>query len=285
MPQVRLGCEPEGRGPGCSAPVTLRNPLSSEQRSLRPTTLIELLRAVRRNQSVGQAEIALCELGRVWPGTFDDEGVPIEERRLGIVLAGAWQPRQWHSAVAPFDIYDLVGVLEDLRDVLGIGSYAQTATEHPSLMPGQALAITCAGSHAGVAGALHPEIARAFDIDTEVFVAELSFDALVQATSGGVGYQPPPRFPAVERDLAVVVGVDVLVGDLVDTAKRFGAPLLSEVAVFDVYRGGGIPAGKKSVALGLHYRDPDKTLTDLEVDDVHAAVERALADAHGAVRR
>jgi phenylalanyl-tRNA synthetase beta chain len=211
--------------------------------------------------------------------------MPLEEQRLAIVLSGAWLGRQWHTAVAPFDVHDLLGILEHLRDGLRLVGYEITVAEHASLMPGQSMIVRAGGAPLGIVGTLHPDVAGAFGIEDPVFVAELGVDALIGASTRAAEYVPAPRFPAVERDLAVLVGSTVAVGELIATARAAGEPLLAEVEVFDVYRGKGIPAGKKSVALGLMYRHSERTLTDAEVDEVHAEVERSLADAHGAVRR
>lgn len=264
--------------------VTLMNPLGADQSALRPTPLIELMRAVRRNLAVQERQIALFELGRAWPG--DAEGdMPFEEPRLAIVMSGGWLGREWHTEATPFDVYDLLGVLEQLRDGLRLVGYEVAVAEHPSLMPGQSMVVRAGGVPLGIAGAVHPDVAEAFGIEERVFCAELSVDALVGGATRAAEYVPAPRFPAVERDLAVIVGAEVLVGELVATARAAGEPLLADVGVFDVYRGKGIAPDKKSVALGLKYRHRERTLTDAEVDEVHAQVERSLADAHGAVRR
>lgn len=265
-------------------PTCLLNPLGADQSALRPTLLIELLRAVRRNRAVQEKEIALYEVGRVWPGEVEGD-VPLEEQRLAIVLSGGWLGREWHTEIAPFDVYDLLGVLEHLRDGLRLAGYEPVTADHASLMPGQSMVIRAGGVPLGIAGTLHPDVAAAFGIEDPVFGAELGVEALVSAATQAAEYVPAPRFPAVERDLAVVVGAGIPVGELVATARAAGEPLLAEVGVFDVYRGKGIAADKKSVALGLMYRHPERTLTDAEVDEVHAQVEQALADAHGAVRR
>lgn len=272
---------PSGEGENL---VKLVNPLGSDQSALRPTILVDLIRAVRRNQSVGEREIALYESGRVWPGRRED-GIPVEERRVGLVMAGAWQGRAWHSPAEPFDIYDLVGVLEDVRDGLRLAGFAIEATDHPSLMPGRASTVLAGGRVAGIAGQLHPEVAAAFEVDGPVFVTELDLGVLDEAAFETREFVSLGRFPAVERDLAVVVASAVPVGELVAAATEAGEPLLADVAIFDLYRGPGIASDKKSVGLGLRYRAAERTLSDLEVDGVHAAVEKALAERFGAVRR
>lgn len=264
--------------------VRLKNPVSAEQDLLRPTLIIELLRAVRLNQSVGEREIALFELGRVWPGGWE-EGVPAEETRVGVIMSGAWLGRTWHTSAPPFDLYDLKGVLEDVGEGLWLTGFSMSEADHPSFVTGQTLTLHCGGRKAGVAGMLHPDAVAAFDVDGPVFAAELDLKALVQASTEARDYRHPPRFPAVERDLAVVVDESLHAGDLVATALQAGAPLLAEASVFDVYRGPTIPEGKKSVALGLFYRALDRTLTDREVDEIQAAVREALAETHGAVQR
>jgi phenylalanyl-tRNA synthetase beta chain len=270
--------------PPDATPVRLLNPISADQSVMRPTILTDMAAAVARNQSVGEREIALYEIGRVWPGLREDD-IPVEGQRVAVVLSGSWQGRQWHAPSQPFDMYDLVGVLEEARDGLSLAAFGLRPVSHPTFMPGHTLGVECAGRPAGVAGQLHPAIAAQLDLEGPVFMAELDVRALVEASAQVGAFKELPRFPSAERDLAVVVDDALQVGDLVRTTEAAGGPLLARVTVFDVYRGKGIEPGKKSVGLSLSYRSPDRTLTDEEVDRAHADIERALAEAHGAVRR
>jgi phenylalanyl-tRNA synthetase beta chain len=265
-------------------PVSLVNPVSVEQGVLRPTILSDMASAVRRNQSMGEREIALYEIGRVWPGTLRD-GIPLEEERVTCVLSGSWQPRQWHAAVEPFDMYDLIGVLEEIRDGLALAGFSLTPSSHPAFMPGHTLSVGCGGRAAGIAGQLHPAIAAALDVEGPVFLAELDLAAVIEAATDVGSFQELPRFPASDRDLAVVVDDALSVGSLVESARAAGGSLLADVRVFDVYMGAGIEPGKKSVGLTMSYRASERTLTDEEVDAANAGVERALIEAYGAVRR
>ena len=137
----------------------------------------------------------------------------------------------------------------------------------------------------GIMGEIHPDVAENFDIDVRAYAAELFFDKLIGYTDREVHYTRPPRYPAMVRDIAMIVDEEETVAKIEDVIKEAGSSLLRQIKLFDVYRGEQVGEGKKSVAFSLTYRHDDRTLTDEETEKMHNDVLRALKDKIGAVIR
>ena len=161
----------------------------------------------------------------------------------------------------------------------------RTVTGDPSYHPGRCAGVWADGKYLGVFGQIHPLTARNYGVDTELYCAELSFDALSQVRSGAPVYQPLPKFPSVTRDIAVVCDESVTVGQLEAAIRKGARGLLKEVSLFDIYRGVGIRPGKKSVAFNLILRSDDRSLTSEEADEDVRSILAALEQDCGAVLR
>src|SRR5262249_10296716 len=189
-----------------------------------------------------------------------------EPRRLALAAAGHRAPRSWAAPHDPLDFYDLKGAVDDFLTAMGIsGSYAPV--EEPFLHPAASAALTVAGRPAGALGQIHPRVAQAFDVPEGVLLAELDWELLCSQAKALRESRGVPRSPAVARDLAFVVRSDAAASTLLAEIRAAdGNGLLEDVTLFDVYRGAQVPAGKKSVAVGLTLRAADRTLTDTEAD-------------------
>lgn len=176
------------------------------------------------------------------------------------------------------DFYRLKGMIEELFRVLGIKNAAYQKSEASYLQPGRAAEIISdSGLALGVFGELHPDVADGWKADGRVYVAELDFSAIARSRAAGKRFEPLPRFPAAERDLAVVVDVGVESAALkrvIETAPA--GVIVSDVRLFDTYAGIGIPAGKKSLAFSFSLRAEDHTLTDEEIKRGMDAIIDAL---------
>ena len=174
--------------------------------------------------------------------------------------------------------------MEAIARELRIGELRFAAcTDNASYHPGRCAKVFAGETELGVFGQIHPLVAAEYGVDTEIFAAELSFDALYACRGGIPVYEPLPKFPAVTRDLAVVCDEGITVGALEDCIRRGAKGLLREVTLFDIYRGPGIPLGKKSVAFSLVLRANDRSLTSEEADADMSAILALLAqelDAH-----
>jgi phenylalanyl-tRNA synthetase beta chain len=229
------------------AALVLPDPLTSEHGVLRTTLLEGLVGAARHNVAVGNADIALFEIARVYLPAGRE--LPDERWRLGAIGEGGYLRAK--------------GAAETLYEALGI-ELALERTQAPFLHPGKAARL-----EAGWLGELHPTL-----LEGEWGALELDLATLFDQVPERVEYEDVVSYPAVHQDLAFVVDEGVLAGDLVAAAREAAGPELRDVRVFDVYRGEPIPARRKSVALHVSFQSPERTLSD---DDARAIRERIVA--------
>jgi phenylalanyl-tRNA synthetase beta chain len=262
--------------------LVLANPLSEERTVMRTSLLPGLLTAVARTRRHQGRSVALFELARTYHPRAG-EALPEERLELAIVLAG---PRVDHVGEASeYDFYDGKGVLESiLQAAFGVALTLDADVDHPSLHPRRRARVRVAGEDVGLIGEIHPDVAEAFELGTRAIHAAVDVDRLLRAVAS-VGLpraRALPRFPAVARDLAVVLEEAVPAGRVADVLREAGGELVEAVELFDVYRGKGIPDGSKSLAYRVVYRDPEATLTDKRVEQAHRAAVRAVTERLGA---
>jgi phenylalanyl-tRNA synthetase beta chain len=210
---------------------------------------------------------------------------PTEELRLGLAVAGSTAPRFWLDSARPAGWYDLKGAIGDLFAALRLPPAHFGATARPGFISDTCFTVLAGEAEVGVAGRLDPLAARPWDVKEELWLAELRLDPLAKLRGAEPLYQPLPRFPAVSRDLALVVADEVLASDIMATVREAAGPLLSHLELFDLYRGKPLPTGKKSLAFNLVFQSHDKSLEALEVDGcIHEALT-AVQTRHGAQLR
>ncbi|WP_258360014.1 phenylalanine--tRNA ligase subunit beta [Moorella sulfitireducens (nom. illeg.)] len=260
--------------------VKIQNPLRDEQSIMRPSLLPGLLEVAGRNASRRVLPVVIYELGRV----FIPSGrqLPAEPLRLGGLVMGS-TGRGWNWPAGEMDFFYLKGILENILDRVKIKNTTWEATaDYPFLHPGRAANIKAGETILGFAGELHPDVLAAFDLPARACVFELDWDYAGSLTRGQVGYEPLPRFPAVERDLAIVVEEKVPAAAVEEIIREAGGEQLKYCNLFDVYQGSPVPEGCKSLAYSLVYQLPDRTLTDAEVNAVQNRIQRALEERFGA---
>jgi phenylalanyl-tRNA synthetase beta chain len=258
--------------------------MSEERSQLRVSLVPHLLEAAAYNNARKIENVALYEIGSVFLPAGQDEQ-PKEEQHLAGVMTGLVLNHPWQGEKKAVDFYVVKGVLEGLFDVLGVTekiSYA--AAKRADLHPGRTASILLDGEGIGYIGQVHPEMQKQLDVK-ETYVFELSLAALFGADVAEVSYESIPRFPSMTRDMALVVKADVLAGDVHRTIVEAGGELLKEVALFDLYQGEKMEAGKKSLAFSLRYYNPERTLTDEEVTEAHSRVLQAVEVTLGAELR
>ncbi len=260
--------------------VQILNPMSGEQSVLRRTLLPGLLRSVSYNQRRGVEDVHLYEIGSVF-WTAPGRKLPKERERMAGVLAGSWNRPQWNEPARPLDFFDGKGVLETVMRDLAASRFKVRACQRPWLQPGRAAEVLVSGDVIGWIGEVHPSVLERFECDAPVTAFELEIGRLIRSAREERTVQEPPRFPAVELDLAIVVDESITAEQLVQSVLSAGGKLLESARLFDVYRGKGIPEGKKSMALALTYRAPDRTLTAEEVDQTHERLVRKVVKATG----
>ena len=279
------------RIPGVDAranPVLLANPLSEEQSAMRTTLLGSLLDVAARNAARGTDALALFESARVYlegEGEFaGDRPSPVAEpHRLAAIAVGSLAPRSWRGGGEAADFFALKGVAEALAHGLGV-ELAFSPAEEPFLHPGRSAAVSVGGATAGWLGEVHPLVCRTWDLDAAVaFELDLG-PLLAAATLGEETYEDVTTFPAVYQDLAVVVPAETPAAEVRAAVMAGGGELLRAAEVFDLYEGEQLGADRKSLALNLEFRAPDRTLTDEEVAGLREAIKAKLGEIGGTLR-
>jgi phenylalanyl-tRNA synthetase beta chain len=255
------------------ASLTLSNPISAELATMRASLWPGLATALASNQRRQQSRVRLFEVGRKFV-IAGGQGTLLEVPVVAGIAAGPALPEQWGAPKAAVDFFDVRADVEALLRATGAGDeFRFVAAVHPALHPGQTAEIRRGDEHAGWIGRLHPELERQLELTYSGIVFELELEPALAAAVPH--FQDVSRFPAVRRDLAVVVEEALPVQKLLDCVQNAAGAVLRDTTVFDVYRGAGIESGRKSVAIGLNLQDVSRTLTDDETD---AVVARVVAD-------
>ena len=253
--------------------LKIMNPLGEDTSIMRTTVLPSMLEILSRNYNYRNQAVRLYELGRVY---FEREDGMADEPK--VLSLGAYGDGM--------DFFTLKGAVEGLLSSIRAENVTfEAVKDNPSYHPGRCARVLVNGQEVGVFGQIHPLVAQNYDVDAELYCAELSFPALFENKGADPQYVPLPKFPAVTRDIAVVCDEAVTVGALEACIRKGARGLLKEVELFDIYRGANIPEGKKSVAFSLTLRADDRSLTAEEADaDVKAILETLEQDC-GAVLR
>jgi len=248
-------------------PIALQNAIASDASVMRTSLWANLVPAVLRNQQHQQARVRLFEIGRVYLRS-DEHGIE-QPLKIGGVISGSRLPEQWGETGEPVDFYDIKA---DVQSLLPRANFI--VAEHPSLHPGQSARILLDAEPVGWLGILHPKISQQLKIMAPVCLFEL--DMLKIAQQKIPQYQQISKFPAIRRDLAIVVEEKVTFQQLYDIVSNSVGGLLTDLDVFDVYRGQGIKPNHKSMALGLTLQHPQRTLVDEEVTTLMQKVSKEL---------
>jgi phenylalanyl-tRNA synthetase beta chain len=266
-------------------PLRIHNPLSDDQSVMRTTLIPGLLQTARNNAHRQNLDLKLFELGRVF---FPREGpdLPEEVEAISGLLTGLREEETWSKPKAECDFFDLKGALENLFNGLGVAGYQFLPERNePFLHPGKACRVELNEQSLGIMGEAHPDVGDAFELKPRIFLFELNFKKLVESIKERRYFKALPRFPAVSRDLALIVDEKIAAGDLLHTLWQANTGLIAEIKIFDLYRGKPIPSGKKGLAFRLKYQREERTLTDAEVNEFHQKMIELLAKQHGAILR
>ena len=253
--------------------LKILNPLGEDTSIMRTTILPSMLEIIARNHSYRNKSARLYELGKIYLPRED--GLADEPKYLSLGAYGDG-----------VDFFSFKGSIETLLHELRITDVKYVAcADNDSYHPGRCAKVYAGETYLGVFGQIHPLVAANYGMDTEVYTAELSFDAMYEKRGDIPVYQPLPKFPAVTRDIAVVCDEAVTVGALEESIRRGAKGLLKDVSLFDIYRGSGVAIGKKSVAFNLVLRADDRSLTGEEADEDVQSILTALKADHNAVLR
>ena len=280
---AKLGLVEEGEE--STTYVRVANPLTSDREYMRRTLMNTLLETLRDNLRFTD-RVAVFEIGRVYLPQPDQE-LPAEPRRLAVVMSGPRRPVTWAGATSELlDFYDLKGVLETLLDRLLLTERSFVPTEDPVFQSGRVAKLLIGDLEVGVLGEVHPVVRENFDLTAQrVCLSEVDLEALLAQVPPSYYHQRLSRFPAVARDLALVVDEHLPAAKVRDAVAKAGGKLLQKIELFDVYRGAQIPTGKKSLAYTLTYQATDRTLTDEEVNRLQSRIQKKLEKGLGAEPR
>lgn len=247
--------------------MKIMNPLGEDTSIMRTTVMPSMLEILTRNYNYRNKEAHLYELGRTY---FErEDGMADEPKHLSL---GVYGPEE--------SFFTLKGAVETILDSIRAEDVTYVAEKSdPSYHPGRCAKVYVNGQEVGTLGQIHPLVAANYGVDAELYYANLKFDALFACRGADPEYQPLPKFPAVTRDIAVLVDKAVTVGAMESSIQAAAKGLLKDVTLFDIYEGAKLPTGKKSVAFNLVLRADDRSLTAQEADDeVNLVLERLKKD-------
>ena len=267
--QIRLGADSPLRNT-----LKIQNPLGEDTSVMRTTALPSMLDILARNSANHNKAAKLYELAKVYL-PVEGQVLPQEPKYLMLGTYGTGE-----------DFFSLKGELDAVLEALRLPAAQYTAdTANPSYHPGRCARISIGGEDVGCMGQIHPLVAGNYGMDCEVYCAEIRFDKLLALQLPEATYVPLPKYPAVTRDLAILCREEVTVGEAEAVITQAAGKLLRNIRLFDVYRGTGVPEGKKSLAFSLELRADDRTLTDTDSETVTKNVLDALENQLGAVLR
>ncbi len=274
--------------------VKVLNPLREEDAFLRTTLIPSLLENLRYNFTRGIKDIRLFEIARVFvpippvrrvliegqPGQL-----PFEPLRLGGCFFREKSYLFWKEPEE--DFYRAKGALEEFFDAVKIPDRDYRQGTEPFLHPGKSADIFIGGRRAGYIGALTPTLKEAFEIKAkeDAIIFELDLDLVFESLPGTPVFRQIPKFPAIERDIAVIVGEHIKAGDVLAEIRNYPSPYIEDASIFDLYKGDKIEKGKKSLAFNIRYRSTEKTLTEDEIEEVHRGLVKHLLSATGGILR
>jgi phenylalanyl-tRNA synthetase beta chain len=260
--------------------ISISNPLGQDECLLRTTLTPALIGNLKYNLDRGMKDIRIFETAKV----FTDTGasLPSEELKLGGILYKEKSPSLWREDARGFFLAK--GTVESLFEELKIRGYSFSQSSEPFFHAGQASDMYVSASRIGYLGVLGPHVVEKLDLKKqkpEIVLFELNLDLLLACVPDSIQYSPVPKYPSVERDIAIVLDETIPSSRIREVIGTFPTDLIEEVSVFDHFRGGNIPAGKKSLAFNFVYRSKERTLRDEEVEGLHASLVKYLIEKTG----
>jgi phenylalanyl-tRNA synthetase beta chain len=274
-PELQSAIEPRFK------PLMLVNPISADMAAMRVSLWPGLLQAIVYNANRQQERVRVFELGRSFVRRAETMA---QDRMLAGAVTGPALPPQWGVKPRESDFFDVKRDVEALLQITGrVDSFDIRHGTHPALHPGQSAQISCQGNAIGWLGGLHPDLVAKLGLNRPVFLFELQVSTLQRGQIPQFG--AISKFPAIRRDLALLVDVQTSAREVMATMRKAAGELLVDLQLFDEYRGEGIDSGRKSLALALTLQDSSRTLKDEVVEEILARVVRSLQSDLGAELR
>lgn len=254
--------------------VRILNPLGEDFSSMRTTLMPNMMEVIQRNSNRGVDDAKLYEIGSVFiPKDQPVTQEPCEKLNLCIGMFGK------------YDFYDLKGIVEGVLTRLGIAVSLRTVSDNPAFHPGRTAAMYINDDCIGIYGEVSPKAVDNYGLDHKVFLAELDVEKLLEYKNTGWKYEALPKYPAMVRDIAVIVKDEILAGNMIETISAVNPHLIESVKLFDVYKGEHIEEGYKSCAFSVTYRNKERTLKEKEVENIHNKILADLEKKFGAKLR
>ncbi len=249
--------------------LKLINPLGEEYSVMRTTLIPNMLEVLARNYKRNVQKARAFELGKIFmPREIPLENLPVEKK---VLTLGMYDKEA--------DFFTLKGIICNLLDRLGIKEYKfEPEKNHSTFHPGRCATIVYENHILGTIGEVHPDVLEKYGIDERAYMADVDFNIILQITRMDRLYRPLPKYPAITRDIALIIKEEVYAREIEDIINKNGKPLLEESKLFDIYKGKQIPEGCKSMAYSLTFRANDKTLTDPEVNKVYDKILKDLKE-------
>ena len=255
--------------------IRILNPLGEDQSIMRTTIIPNIMDVVSRNFNKKVSEGAFFELSKIY----------LTEKLPLVDLANECETLTMAMYGKNVDFFSLKGVIENLLEELKIEKYRILPSNNESFHPGRIAELLVNNKRVGFLGEIHPDISTNYDINIRVYVAELNFDEIVSQSKLYTEYKPLPKYPAVDRDIAIVVSDEIIAAQVDEIVRNKGGKLVEEVTLFDIYRGNQVPEGYKSMAYKIIYRSDEKTLTEEDISKVHNKILNSLFNQIGASLR
>lgn len=254
--------------------IKLINPLGEDQSIMRTTIIPNIMEVIARNYNRKIEAGQFFELSKV----YLTEALPLtdlaDERDL--LTLGMY---------GNVDFFDIKGIVENLMEEFNIKNYRILSSNHDSFHPGRTAELIINNKRIGWLGEVHPDVLDNYGMSNRVYVAELNFDEIILQSKADIKYRALPKYPAVSRDIAVVVDEEITAGQIEEIIRNKGGKTVEDVKLFDIYRGSQIEKGYKSMAYAITYRSDEKTLTEEEISKVHNKILNSLANQVGAALR
>jgi len=248
--------------------VKLLNPLSQDQSVMRTSLLPGLFSTVKLNSIRGQNDLRIFEWGKVYIKGEDE--LPDEKLVLAALITGMENPKSWCQVAREMDFFDIKGMAENILEDIGIqNSEFQKTDPKPAYDNNEYARIFSSGKVTGIIGKASKKVLEGYEINQNAYVLELDINALSPLSKWEKIFKPLNKFPAVKRDISIIIDQSVESTYIVSLAKQKGRNLVESVDIFDVYQGKGIDSGEKALAIRISYRSDKRTLTDKEVNRVH----------------
>lgn len=251
--------------------IDISNPITEDFVTMRPTLLYSLIKNAKDNMNRNVSNIRFFEVSR----TFEKaEELAKEDIKVGIILAGENDKTLWNPKPVHYDFYDLKGIVEEIFSKLKFQSFSIKRSVQTEFHPGRSADVFVGKEYIGSFGEIHPDVLENFGLNKKtVLVAEFNIELIKKYINKPFVYQGIVKYPAVPRDLALVMNENILVGDVLKTIEKIDKKV-EKVELFDIYQGIGVESGKKSVAISILLRDDSKTLEEKEINDI---IDKILA--------